>query len=50
MNEINLCRRGCCPTVTKIDEDKYEIKDDNDNVVLLTKENIEILYASMMEL
>ena len=51
MKEIKLCRRGgCCPTVEKIEEDTYLIKDDYDGEVKLKKENIDILYESLSEL
>lgn len=47
---IKLCRRGCCPTIEKIEEDKYLVKDDFDGEVILKRDEIEIMYASLEEL
>ena len=47
MSEIMLCGRPgkCCPTVEKIEEDLFVIRDDYDGMVKLTNEQIELLYA-----
>jgi len=48
---IKLCRRArCCPTIEKLEEDMYIVKDDYDGEVRLTKENIELMHASLSEL
>ena len=49
--KINLCGgRRCCPTIEKLEEDLYIIKDDYDGEVRLKKDEIEIMYASLSEL
>lgn len=47
---IKLCRRGCCPTIKKIDENKYLVKDDYEGKVILKRDEIEIMYASLERL
>lgn len=45
---IKLCRRGsCCPTIEKIEKDKYLVKDDFDGEVILERDEIEIMFASL---
>ncbi len=52
MSEVmNLCRRSkCCPTMERLEEDKYMIKDDFDGEVILTEENIQIMYEGLKKL
>lgn len=51
MKKINLCRRGgCCPTIEKMEEGTFIIEDDYGGKVILKKDEIDILYASISEL
>jgi len=48
---IKLCGgRRCCPTIEKVSDEEYEIKDDYGGLVKLKKDEIEIMYASLSEL
>jgi preprotein translocase subunit YajC len=41
---IVLCGRGkCCPEVIKVDEDTYEIIDDDGNKIRVKKENLDLI-------
>lgn len=41
---IVLCGRGkCCPEVRKVDEDTYEIIDDDGNKIRVKKENLALI-------
>jgi hypothetical protein len=50
---IMLCRHrrsgGCCPTLQKIEADKYQIEDDSGGTVLLNKENLELICEAMKD-
>jgi len=47
MNEkISICRRGCCPTIERVDGNVFVIKDDYGGSVVLTHEQIDVLHAS----
>ena len=51
MRTINLCGRPnrCCPMAYEIEQDKYLIVDDDENEVILTRGNIEVLYKNTGE-
>lgn len=41
---VVLCGRGkCCPQVKKVDEDTYEITDDDGNTIRVKKENLNLI-------
>jgi hypothetical protein len=50
-NSILLCGRGkCCPVITKIDEDNYEVKDDDGTVIRVKKHELEMIADAITEL
>jgi hypothetical protein len=43
-NEIQLCGKGnCCPIITKVDEDTYEVLDDYGNKIKVKKSELELV-------
>lgn len=43
-DNIVLCGRGkCCPEIKKIDEETYEITDDDGNKVRIKKDNLSLI-------
>jgi len=43
-DNVVLCGRGkCCPEVKKIDEDTYEITDDDGNKIRVKKDNLTLI-------
>lgn len=50
-NEILLCGRGkCCPVITKIDEENYEVKDDYGNIIKVKKNELEMVSDAVKAL
>ncbi len=51
-NEIQLCKRpnGCCPIITKIDEENYEVLDDYGNKIRVKKEELEMVSDAVKAL
>jgi hypothetical protein len=50
-NEILLCGKGkCCPVITKIDEDNYEVTDDYGNKIRVKKEELELVADAVKSL
>jgi len=44
MEKIVLCgKAACCPEITKIGEDEYQIEDDYTNIVIMTKDQLQEL-------
>lgn len=52
VNEIQLCGRPnkCCPIITKIDEDNYEVKDDYGNIIKVKKGELEMVSDAIKAL
>ena len=43
-DNIVLCGRGkCCPEIKKVDEDTYEITDDDGNKIRIKKDNLTLI-------
>jgi hypothetical protein len=50
-NEIQLCGKGnCCPIITKIDEDTYEVLDDYGNKIKVKKSELEMVSDAVRAL
>jgi hypothetical protein len=50
-NQMLLCGKGkCCPVITKIDEDNYEVKDDDGNVIRVKKHELEMVTDAIKAL
>lgn len=50
-NEVQLCGRGkCCPIITKIDEDNYEVQDDYGNKIKVKKEELNLVADAVKAL
>lgn len=50
-NEVQLCGRGkCCPIITKIDEDNYEVADDYGNKIKVKKEELDLVADAVKAL
>jgi len=50
-NEIQLCGKGnCCPIITKIDEDTYEVLDDYGNKIKVKKSELELVSDAVKAL
>lgn len=51
VNEIRLCGKGkCCPIITKIDEDTYEVLDDYGNKIKVKREELAMVTDAIKEL
>jgi hypothetical protein len=50
--EMLLCGRPgkCCPIITKIDDENYEVKDDYGNVIRVKKEELEMVSDAVRNL
>jgi len=49
--EIQLCGKGnCCPIITKIDEDNYEVLDDYGNKIRVKKSELELVADAVRAL
>ena len=49
--EIQLCGKGnCCPIITKIDEDNYEVLDDYGNKIKVKKSELELVADAVKAL
>lgn len=49
--EIQLCGKGnCCPIITKIDEDNYEVLDDYGNKIKVKKSELELVADAVRAL
>jgi len=43
-DSVPLCGKGkCCPKVTQIDENTFEVEDDNGNKIRVTKEQLKLI-------
>lgn len=50
-NEIQLCGKGnCCPIITKLDEDTYEVLDDYGNKIKVKKSELELVADAVKAL
>jgi hypothetical protein len=50
-NEIQLCGKGnCCPIITKVDEDTYEVLDDYGNKIKVKKSELELVADAVRAL
>lgn len=50
-NEVQLCGRGkCCPIITKLDEDNYEVQDDYGNKIKVKKEELNLVADAVKAL
>jgi preprotein translocase subunit YajC len=50
-DRVLLCGKGkCCPVITKIDEETYEVKDDDGNVITVKKHELEMVSDAVKEL
>tara|TARA_R110000868_G_scaffold164720_1_gene397568 strand:- start:166 stop:372 length:207 start_codon:yes stop_codon:yes gene_type:complete len=50
-HEIQLCGKGnCCPIITKIDEDTYEVLDDYGNKIKVKKSELELVADAVRAL
>jgi hypothetical protein len=50
-SEIQLCGKGnCCPIITKIDEDTYEVLDDYGNKIKVKKSELELVSDAVKAL
>lgn len=50
-NEIQLCGKGnCCPIITKVDEDTYEVLDDYGNKIKVKKSELELVADAVKAL
>lgn len=51
-NEIQLCGRPnkCCPVITKIDEENYEVKDDYGNTIKVKKDELQMVSDAIAAL
>tara|TARA_R110000803_G_scaffold131835_4_gene199084 strand:- start:339 stop:515 length:177 start_codon:yes stop_codon:yes gene_type:complete len=46
-----LCGRGkCCPVITRIDDENYEVKDDDGNIIRVKKSELDMIADAMQEL
>jgi len=49
--EIQLCGKGnCCPIITKIDEDTYEVLDDYGNKIKVKKSELALVADAVKAL
>jgi len=49
--EIQLCgKNNCCPVITKIDEDTYEVLDDYGNKIRVKKSELNLVADAVKEL
>jgi hypothetical protein len=50
--QIQLCGRPgkCCPIITKIDEENYEVKDDYGNIIKVKKHELEMVSDAVKAL
>jgi len=49
--EIQLCgKSNCCPVITKIDEDTYEVLDDYGNKIRVKKSELNLVADAVKEL
>lgn len=47
-NRVMLCgRKYCCPTMTKLPDGRYQITDDYNGKVIITKEQAELIMKGM---
>ena len=50
-NEVQLCGKGnCCPIITKVDEDTYEVLDDYGNKIKVKKSELELVADAVKAL
>lgn len=50
-NSMLLCGRGkCCPVITRIDDENYEVKDDDGNIIRVKKSELDMIADAMQEL
>ncbi|MGA1048950.1 MAG: hypothetical protein ACO3UU_13155 [Minisyncoccia bacterium] len=51
-DKIQLCGRAnkCCPIITKLDDDNYEVLDDYGNKIKVKKEELEMVSDAVKEL
>ena len=50
-DSILLCGKGrCCPVITRIDDDNYEVKDDDGNIIRVKKTELDMIADAMQEL
>lgn len=50
-NEVQLCGNGnCCPIITKVDEDTYEVLDDYGNKIKVKKSELELVADAVKAL
>jgi len=50
-NEIQLCGKGnCCPIITKLDDDNYEVLDDYGNKIIVKKSELEMVSDAVKNL
>lgn len=48
---IKLCGKGnCCPIITKLDENTYEVEDDNGNKIIVKKGDLALVTDAMSAL
>lgn len=49
--EIQLCGKDkCCPIITKVDEDNYQVTDDHGNTILVKKAELELVTDAIKAL
>ena len=49
--QIQLCGKGtCCPILTKIDEDNYEVTDDHGNTIKVKKAELQLVTDALTAL
>jgi hypothetical protein len=51
--QIKLCgnpNTGCCPVITKIDEDNYEVLDDYGNTIKVKKSELKLVADAVRAL
>jgi hypothetical protein len=49
--EVQLCGKGkCCPIITKLDEDNYEVTDDYGNKIKVKKHELEMVSDAVKTL
>ena len=50
-DSILLCGKGkCCPVITRIDEDTYEVKDDDGNIIRVKKSELDMVADAVKTL